>query len=66
MPGTCTDYQAIPGKGLSCTVQSLGVVGDEVDENVLKKVKRMELVNPSKSVDRDGEYKVHIQVHVKW
>ena len=60
LAGACTDYQAVPGKGLSCTVSSLKLDGGEggKDENTIKKFKRNEIVSASKSVGSNEEYKV--------
>lgn len=60
LAGACTDYQAVPGKGLSCTVSSLKLDGGEggKDENTIKKFKRNEIVSASKSIGSNEEYKV--------
>ncbi|XP_019862991.1 PREDICTED: copper-transporting ATPase 1-like [Amphimedon queenslandica] len=62
--GSCVDYQAVPGKGLSCTVSSLagegGKGGENKDENIIKGLKRKDIVNASKSIGTNEEYKVFI------
>ena len=62
VPGMCTGYEAIPGKGLKCMVSGVeGVAGpDEGDIfNTTNNIVRQELVHASKRLQqRDIEYQV--------
>ena len=70
LPGNCTDYQAIPGKGLSCTVHSVSPLKEDIDKNIsnttTSKVKRLELVSASKAIEGNEEYKVSCFLVLLW
>ena len=62
MPGVCTGYEAVPGKGLKCMVsgvEGIAAPGEGDIFNTTKNIVRQEFVHASKSLQqRDIEYQV--------
>ena len=62
MQGTCSGYEAVPGKGLKCIINGIGGAeseGDISEADNSRNIKRLDVQSLSKSLKSSQEYNVN-------